>query len=227
MTLDEMIKNEQEKAIAGKVNAQSNQNTSHEAVNISNSTYVQPQSASTQQTTTQKYTKSTNDIRTNAAPSTSGEDYVYTIASSDDKTVNRDEFVLKSSSTYKPIIVPEDFYTVKLIGVDKKEAKAFDSDEIQPNFVWRFELISNSNNQQLSEKTIISKWCNAYAKSDQSNNYKFYEALMQKTPEDGYNILDCIGKYARAFICTKSWVDSKTNIKRQKSVIDKLLVLNK
>lgn len=151
---------------------------------------------------------------------------VTTIASSNDEKVDRSQFSLKTKS-FTPVVLPEDFYTVKLVGIDKKEAKAWDSEELQPNFIWKFEVISDSDGKQLQEKVTISKWCKAFSKGENSNNYKYYMALMQETPEDGYNILDAIGKYARAYITQKSWTDSKTGVKMTKSVIEKLLPVKK
>ena len=151
----------------------------------------------------------------------------HTIASSADQNVNKEEFSLKTKGGYTPTLVPEDFYTVKLVGIDKKEAKAFDSEEMIPNFVWKFEIVSDSTGQQLKEPTTITKWCKAFSKGERSNNYQFYAALTGQTPEYGYNILDCIGKYARAYITQKSYQDSRTGMKVTKSVIDKLLPLKK
>lgn len=151
---------------------------------------------------------------------------ITTIASSSDENVNREEFSLKAKK-WTPVIVPEDFYTVKLVGIDKREAKAWDSDEIQPNFVWKFEVISDSTGKQLDKTVTISKWCKAWSKGEQSNNYKYYEVFMQRTPEDGYNILDCVGKYARAYISQYSKIDPKTGLKTVKSVIEKVLPLKK
>lgn len=194
MTLEEMIKQEQQKAAQ-------QQNQQEVQTNVE-----QPQKI-------QEETKITGNVIT-------------TIASSNDENVNREEFSLKAKK-WQPVVIPEDFYTVKLVGIDKREAKAWDSDEMQPNFVWKFEVISDSTGKQLDKTVTISKWCKAWSKGEQSNNYKFYEAFMQKTPEDGYNILDCVGKYARAYISQYSRVDAKTGLKTTKSVIEKVLPLKK
>ena len=194
MTLEEMIKQEQQKAAQ-------QQNQQEVQTNVE-----QPQKI-------QEETKITGNVIT-------------TIASSNDENVNREEFSLKAKK-WQPVVIPEDFYTVKLVSIDKREAKAWDSDEMQPNFVWKFEVISDSTGKQLDKTVTISKWCKAWSKGEQSNNYKFYEAFMQKTPEDGYNILDCVGKYARAYISQYSRVDAKTGLKTTKSVIEKVLPLKK
>ena len=151
---------------------------------------------------------------------------IHTIASSSDENVNKEEFSLKTKQ-YEPVVIPEDFYKVKLVGIDKKEAKAFDSEELVPNFIWKFEVISDSSGKELEKPVTITKWCKAYSKGERSHNYQFYMALMQETPEYGYNILDCIGKYARAYISQKSWNDSKTGVKMTKSIIEKLLPVKK
>lgn len=209
MTLEEMIKQEQQKA---QQNQQEVNNVQTQQV-VDNQTVVQQTTqTSVQQQTTQE-TKSMDNVIT-------------TIASSSDENINREEFSLKAKK-WQPVVIPEDFYTVKLVGIDKREAKAWDSDEMQPNFVWKFEVISDSTGKQLDKTVTISKWCKAWSKGEQSNNYKFYEAFLQKTPEDGYNILDCIGKYARAYISQYSRVDSKTGLKTTKSVIEKVLPLKK
>lgn len=192
MTLEEMIKQEQQKAQQNQQEVQTN--------------VEQPQKP-------QEETKITGNVIT-------------TIASSSDENVNREEFSLKAKK-WQPVVIPEDFYTVKLVGIDKREAKAWDSDEMQPNFIWKFEVISDSTGKQLDKIVTISKWCKAWSKGEQSNNYKFYEAFLQKTPEDGYNILDCVGKYARAYISQYSKVDSKTGLKVTKSIIEKILPLKK
>jgi len=202
MTLDEMIKKEQE-------NAQNNQKEAQMTNNSQNISHGSEDNSSSGQ--------STQNI---------GGKQVTTIASSNDEKVDRSQFSLKTKS-FTPVVLPEDFYTVKLVGIDKKEAKAWDSEELQPNFIWKFEVISDSDGKQLQEKVTISKWCKAFSKGENSNNYKYYMALMQETPEDGYNILDAIGKYARAYITQKSWTDSKTGVKMTKSVIEKLLPVKK
>ena len=203
MTLEEMIKQEQE-------NAQKNQ----EAVKVEESQKVEQHPGDSEDNNVQQA------VQTQTQPSGT------TIASSSDEHVNREEFSLKTKS-FTPTLVPEDFYTVKLVGIDKKEAKDFNTDEMTPNFVWKMEIISDSTGTQLDKTLTITKWCKAYSKGESSNNYKFYSAFMQKVPEDGYNILDCIGKYARAYITQKSWNDAKTGVKKQKSVIEKLLPLKK
>lgn len=199
MTLEEMIKAEQASAAQ-----------------------QQPQQAQQTVTQTTQTVQITQQVQQQDQAQT-----INTLASSDDPNVNREEFSLKTNKTFEPAVVPEDFYTVKLIGLDKKEAKAFDSNEMVPNFIWKFEVISDSAGVQLDKKVIISKWCKAYSKGENSNNYKFYEALMQKTPEDGYNILDALNKYARAYISQYTRVDTKTGLKITKSVIEKLLPLKK
>lgn len=204
MTLEEMIKQEQE-------NAQKNQ----EAVKVEESQKVEQHSGGSEDNNVQQTTQTQSSGTT-----------ISTIASSSDEHVNREEFSLKTKS-FTPTLVPEDFYTVKLVGIDKKEAKDFNTEEMVPNFVWKMEIISDSTGKQLDKTLTITKWCKAYSKGENSNNYKFYSAFMQKVPEDGYNILDCIGKYARAYITQKSWNDVKTGVKRQKSVIEKLLPLKK
>ena len=206
MTLEEMIKQEQE-------NAQKNQ----EAVKVDESQKVEQHSGGSEDNNVQQATQT--------QAQTSGTT-ISTIASSSDEHVNREEFSLKTKS-FTPTLVPEDFYTVKLVGIDKKEANDFNTEEMVPNFVWKMEIISDSTGKQLDKTLTITKWCKAYSKGENSNNYKFYSAFMQKVPEDGYNILDCIGKYARAYITQKSWNDVKTGVKRQKSVIEKLLPLKK
>lgn len=204
MTLEEMIKQEQE-------NAQKNQ----EAVKVEESQKVEQRFGGSEDNSVQQATQTQTSGTT-----------ISTIASSSDEHVNREEFSLKTKS-FTPALVPEDFYTVKLVGIDKKEAKDFNTEEMVPNFVWKMEIISDSTGKQLDKTLTITKWCKAYSKGENSNNYKFYSAFMQKVPEDGYNILDCIGKYARAYITQKSWNDVKTGVKRQKSVIEKLLPLKK
>ena len=206
MTLEEMIKQEQE-------NAQKNQ----EAAKVEESQKAEQHSGGSEDNNVQQATQT--------QAQTSGTT-ISTIASSSDEHVNREEFSLKTKS-FTPTLVPEDFYTVKLVGIDKKEAKDFNTEEMVPNFVWKMEIISDSTGKQLDKTLTITKWCKAYSKGENSNNYKFYSAFMQKVPEDGYNILDCIGKYARAYITQKSWNDVKTGVKRQKSVIEKLLPLKK
>lgn len=203
MTLDEMIKQEQQNSqnqqqVAASVQAQQTQQTVNEV----------------SQQTTQVQQSNSNYM-------------VHTIASSSDENVNKEEFSLKTKRNFEPTIVPEDFYTVKLIGIDKKETKAFDSEELVPNFIWKFEIISDSTGKQLEKPLIITKWCKAYSKGERSNNYQFYMAIMQQTPEYGYNILDCVGKYARAYITQKSYNDSRTGVKVTKSVIEKLLPVKK
>lgn len=206
MTLDEMIKQEQE-------NAQKNQ----EAAKVEESQKVEQHIDGSEDNNTQQTAQTQTQTSGTA---------ISTIASSSDEHVNREEFSLKTKS-FTPTLVPEDFYTVKLVGIDKKEAKDFNTEEMVPNFVWKMEIISDSTGKQLDKTLTITKWCKAYSKGENSNNYKFYSAFMQKVPEDGYNILDCIGKYARAYITQKSWNDAKTGVKKQKSVIEKLLPLKK
>ena len=201
MTLDEMIKQEQN-------NAQTNQNNSQ--MQSQNNTQ-QKQNFAQENMNTQQQNSGTT---------------VSTIASSDDEKVDREQFSLKTK-TWTPPCVPEDFYTVKLIGIDKKEAKDFNTNEFVPNFIWKFEVISDSTGKQLEEKVIISKWCKAYSKGENSNNYKYYMALMQEMPSEGYNILDCIGKYARAYLTQYSKTDPKTGLTTKKSVIEKLLPIKK
>lgn len=209
MTLEEMIKQEQE-------NAQKNQEAVKVEVSQKTEQHIGGSEDNSQaQQVAQNQTQATDTTFT-----------ATTIASSSDEHVNREEFSLKTKS-FTPTLVPEDFYTVKLVGIDKKEAKDFSTDEMVPNFVWKMEIISDSTGNQLDKTLTITKWCKAYSKGENSNNYKFYSAFMQKVPEDGYNILDCIGKYARAYITQKSWNDAKTGVKRQKSVIEKLLPLKK
>ena len=208
MTLDEMIKQEQANQTA------------------------QPQQTQQPQATQQSASQGSEDTKTsqNQPVHVNEKNIVsstYTIASSADENVNKEEFSLKTKNGYKPTLVPEDFYTVKLVGIDKKEAKAFDSEEMIPNFIWKFEIVSDSTGQQLKEPATITKWCKAFSKGERSNNFQYYAALMGKTPEYGYNILDCIGKYARAYITQKSYPDSRTGVKVTKSVIDKLLPLKK
>jgi hypothetical protein len=207
MTLDEMIRQEQE-------NAQKNQ----EVVKVEESHKTEQHFGGSEDNNHAQQT-----VQTQAQSSGTT---ISTIASSSDEHVNREEFSLKTKS-FTPTLVPEDFYTVKLVGIDKKEAKDFNTDEMVPNFVWKMEIISDSTGNQLDKTLTITKWCKAYSKGENSNNYKFYSAFMQKVPEDGYNILDCIGKYARAYITQKSWNDAKTGVKKQKSVIEKLLPLKK
>ena len=208
MTLDEMIKQEQANQAA------------------------QPQQTQQSQVTQQVTSHGSEDVKASqSAPVHVDEKSVvssmHTIASSTDENVNKEEFSLKTKSGYTPTLIPEDFYTVKLVGIDKKEAKAFDSEEMVPNFVWKFEIVSDSTGQQLKEPATITKWCKAFSKGERSNNYQFYAALTGQTPEYGYNILDCIGKYARAYVTQKSYQDSRTGMKVTKSVIDKLLPLKK
>lgn len=217
MTLDEMIQQEQNKAqINNQVNSQTNiqhqpqqsvsQHFASEDVSVSNNI-----SSTASQTNNQVQNKGTT---------------ITTVASSSDEKVDRDEFSLRTKK-WAPVCLPEDFYTVKLVGIDKKEAKAWDSDEFVPNFIWKFEVISDSAGKQLDQKVTISKWCKAYSKGENSNNYKYYMALMQETPEDGYNILDAVGKYARAYLTQYSKVDPKTGLSTKRSVIEKLLPLKK
>jgi len=209
MTLEEMIAQEQKKA----------QQNQQEVNNVQTQQVVNNQSVAQQVVQTPVQQQATQETKFTG-------NVITTIASSTDENVNRDEFSLKAKK-WAPIVVPEDFYTIKLVSIDKREAKAWDSDEMQPNFVWKFELISDSTGKQLDKTVTISKWCKAWSKGEQSNNYKFYEAFMQKTPEDGYNILDCVGKYARAYVSQYSRVDSKTGLKTTKSVIEKVLPLKK
>lgn len=207
MTLDEMIKQEQD-------NAQNQQNQ------VAQTAQVEKPVAQSQQTN--------NQVNNQTNAQTNNTNYmVHTIASSSDENVNKEEFSLKTKRQYEPVVIPEDFYKVKLVGIDKKEAKAFDSEELVPNFIWKFEIISDSTGKELEKPVTITKWCKAYSKGERSHNYQFYMALMQETPEYGYNILDCIGKYARAYISQKSWNDSKTGVKITKSIIEKLLPLKK
>ena len=208
MTLEEMIKQEQE-------NAQKNQ----EAAKVEESQKVGQHSGDSEDNNVQQTAHTQTQTQSSGTT-------ISIIASSSDEHVNREEFSLKTKS-FTPTLVPEDFYTVKLVGIDKKEAKDFNTEEMVPNFVWKMEIISDSTGKQLDKTLTITKWCKAYSKGENSNNYKFYSAFMQKVPEDGYNILDCIGKYARAYITQKSWNDAKTGVKRQKSVIEKLLPLKK
>lgn len=215
MTLDEMIRQEQNNAqnqqqqVAQPVQAQQTQQTVNQVVQ---------QTATVQQPAQQSGNQNTG--------SNNAGRMIHTIASSSDENVNKEEFSLKTKQ-YEPVVIPEDFYKVKLVGIDKKEAKAFDSEELIPNFIWKFEVISDSTGKELEKPVTISKWCKAYSKGERSHNYQFYMALMQETPEYGYNILDCIGKYARAYISQKSWNDSKTGVKMTKSIIEKLLPLKK
>lgn len=217
MTLDEMIKAEQLKAQQNQnTNVNVNQNINTNVANVQQTqqvqqTYEQEQHDNTQQAVQQMQ----QNINRNT-----------TIASSADASVDRNQFSLKAKK-YEPTVLPEDFYTVKLIGIDKKESKDFQTGEMQPNFVWKFEVISDSQGKQLEKVVTITKWCKAYSIGERSNNYQYYMAIMQQTPSDGYNILDCIGKYARAFITQKSWNDQKTNLKVTKSVIEKLLPLKR
>ena len=211
MTLDEMIKQEQN-------NAQNQQQAAQPA-----------QAQQTQQTVNQvaqQTTQSTQQSNNQSNNQNNAGRMIHTIASSSDENVNKEEFSLKTKQ-YEPVVIPEDFYKVKLVGIDKKEAKAFDSEELVPNFIWKFEVISDSTGKELEKPVTISKWCKAYSKGERSHNYQFYMALMQETPEYGYNILDCIGKYARAYISQKSWNDSKTGVKMTKSIIEKLLPVKK
>lgn len=204
MTLEEMIKQEQLKAQQQNQDQQQNEATQqNEVKNISN-------------------TNVNTSVNTNADTNNS----INVIASSSDENVDREQFSLKAKK-FEPVVLPEDFYTVKLIGIDKKESKDFTTGELQPNFVWKFEVISDSTGKQLDKTVTLTKWCKAYSIGERSNNYQYYMAIMQQTPADGYNILDCIGKYARAFIVQKSWNDQKTNLKVTKSVIDKLMPLRK
>lgn len=205
MTLDEMIKQEQNNA----------QNQQAQA--------AQPAQAQQTQQTVNQVAQNT-PTQTNQQNSSTR--MIHTIASSSDENVNKEEFSLKTKQ-YEPVVIPEDFYKVKLVGIDKKEAKAFDSEELVPNFIWKFEVISDSSGKELEKPVTITKWCKAYSKGERSHNYQFYMALMQETPEYGYNILDCIGKYARAYISQKSWNDSKTGVKMTKSIIEKLLPVKK
>lgn len=209
MTLDEMIKQEQN-------NVQNQQNS-----NLAQQVQAQQVQQTVQQVSQSVQQQNKQENNNGVISST------YTVASSSDKNVNKEEFSLKTKRSYEPIVVPEDFYTVKLVGIDKKEVKAFDSEEIVPNFIWKFELVSDSSGKQLEKPVTITKWCKAYSKGERSNNYQFYSAFTQQTPEYGYNILDCIGKYARAYIAQKSWIDQKTGVKITKSVIDKVLPLKK
>lgn len=204
MTLEEMIKQEQLKAQQQNQDQQQNELTQqNEVKNISN-------------------TNVNTSVNANADTNNS----INVIASSSDENVDREQFSLKAKK-FEPVVLPEDFYTVKLIGIDKKESKDFTTGELQPNFVWKFEVISDSTGKQLDKTVTLTKWCKAYSIGERSNNYQYYMAIMQQTPADGYNILDCIGKYARAFIVQKSWNDQKTNLKVTKSVIDKLMPLRK
>lgn len=202
MTLEEMIKQEQLKAQQQNQNQQQNE------------------------TTQQNEVKNINNTNVNVGTNTDTNNSVNIIASSNDENVDREQFSLKAKK-FEPVVLPEDFYTVKLIGIDKKETKDFTTGELQPNFVWKFEVISDSTGKQLDKTVTLTKWCKAYSIGERSNNYQYYMAIMQQTPADGYNILDCIGKYARAFIVQKSWNDQKTNLKVTKSVIDKLMPLRK
>lgn len=213
-TLDELIKAEQLKAQQNQNNqtAQVAQNTT--VVNTQNVNYQQAQ-----QPVQQPMQQTQGANMTNQQANT-------TIASSSDANVNREQFSLKSRK-FEPIVLPEDFYTVKLIGIDKKESKDFQTNEMVPNFVWKFEVISDSQGKQLEKTVTIHKWCKAFSIGERSNNYQYYMAITQQTPAEGYNILDCVGKYARAFITQKSWTDSKTGMKVTKSVIEKLLPLKK
>ena len=102
MTLEEMIKQEQE-------NAQKNQ----EAVKVEESQKVEQHFGGSEDNNAQQ----TTQTQTQSSGTT-----ISTIASSSDEHVNREEFSLKTKS-FTPTLVPEDFYTVKLIGIDKKEAK--------------------------------------------------------------------------------------------------------
>ena len=208
MTLDEMIQQEQNKAQNNQVNSQVN----------------------TQQTTQQTQQNAQQHFASEDAPASQNNQQsgstISTIASSSDEKVDRDQFSLRTKK-WAPVCLPEDFYTVKLVGIDKKEAKAWDSEEFVPNFIWKFEVISDSTGKQLDQKVTISKWCKAYSKGENSNNYKYYMALMQETPEDGYNILDAVGKYARAYLTQYSKTDPKTGIITRRSVIEKLLPLKK
>ena len=204
MTLEEMIKQEQLKAQQQNQDQQQNEVTQqNEVKNISNT-----------------------NVNTNANTNADTNNSISIIASSSDENVDREQFSLKAKK-FEPVVLPEDFYTVKLIGIDKKESKDFTTGELQPNFVWKFEVISDSTGKQLDKTVTLTKWCKAYSIGERSNNYQYYMAIMQQTPADGYNILDCIGKYARAFIVQKSWNDQKTNLKVTKSVIEKLMPLRK
>lgn len=205
MTLDEMIKQEQ----------------ANQAAQTQQTQTVAPtvQAVQTQQTV--------NQVSESAPKAASSGNMIHTIASSSDANVNKEEFSLKTKRAFEPTVVPEDFYTVKLVGIDKKEAKAFDSEELVPNFIWKFEIISDSTGKQLEKPLIITKWCKAFSKGERSNNYQYYMALMQETPEYGYNILDCVGKYARAYITQKTYPDSRTGVKVTKSIIEKLLPVKK
>lgn len=204
MTLEEMIKQEQLKAQQQNQDQQQNEVTQqNEVKNISNT-----------------------NVNTNVNINADTNNSINVIASSSDENVDREQFSLKAKK-FEPVVLPEDFYTVKLIGIDKKESKDFTTGELQPNFVWKFEVISDSTGKQLDKTVTLTKWCKAYSIGERSNNYQYYMAIMQQTPADGYNILDCIGKYARAFIVQKSWNDQKTNLKVTKSVIDKLMPLRK
>ena len=205
MTLDEMIKQEQANQAAQTQQAQT----------------VSPtvQAVQTQQTV--------NQVSESAPKAATSGNMIHTIASSSDEHVNKEEFSLKTKRTFEPTVVPEDFYTVKLVGIDKKEVKAFDSEELVPNFIWKFEIISDSTGKQLEKPLTITKWCKAFSKGERSNNYQYYMALMQETPEYGYNILDCVGKYARAYLTQKTYTDSRTGVKVTKSIIEKLLPVKK
>lgn len=200
MTLDEMIKQEQANAQNGQNQVSNSQNT------------TQTQAAQTAQSTQTDHQQAGTTITT--------------VASSNDEKVDREQFSLRTKK-WAPVCLPEDFYTVKLVGIDKKEAKDFNSDEFVPNFIWKFEVISDSTGKQLEQSVTITKWCKAYSKGENSNNYKYYMALMQETPADGYNILDCIGKYARAYLTQYTKTDAKTGLSTKKSVIEKLLPLKK
>ena len=202
MTLDEMIKQEQ-----------ANQTT--QAVS-----QVTAQAMQTQQTVNEVSESTSKAIQQSG-------NMIHTIASSSDTNVNKEEFSLKTKRAFEPTVVPEDFYTVKLVGIDKKEVKAFDSEELVPNFIWKFEIISDSTGKQLEKPLTITKWCKAFSKGERSNNYQYYMALMQETPEYGYNILDCVGKYARAYLTQKTYTDSRTGVKVTKSIIEKLLPVKK
>lgn len=214
-----MIQQEQNKAQAN--------NQMNSQVNTQQQTQYQPQQSVSQHFASEDAPVSNN---TASAASQSQAQHkgttITTVASSSDEKVDRDQFSLRTKK-WAPVCLPEDFYTVKLIGIDKKEAKAWDSDEFVPNFIWKFEVISDSTGKQIEEKVIISKWCKAFSKGENSNNYKYYMALMQETPEDGYNILDAVGKYARAYLTQYSKVDPKTGLSTKRSVIEKLLPLKK
>jgi hypothetical protein len=221
MTLDEMIQQEQNKAQAN--------NQMNSQVNTQQQTQYQPQQSASQHFASEDAPVSNNT--TSAAPQTQNQSQhkgttITTVASSSDEKVDRDQFSLRTKK-WAPVCLPEDFYTVKLVGIDKKEAKAWDSDEFVPNFIWKFEVISDSTGKQIEEKVTISKWCKAFSKGENSNNYKYYMALMQETPEDGYNILDAVGKYARAYLTQYSKVDPKTGLSTKRSVIERLLPLKK